>query len=396
MWREVEYAMKDGGMVVFKVSLARAASVLCLVLVCFSASPAEEPVHPTIAPAWVLKDGDSTDSSPALAEDGTIYVGTFKGRLLAVDPDGRKKWEYSTGHEIRSSPAVGTDGTIYIGGRDRNLHAITPAGQMKWQFKTDGWVDASPAIASDNSIIVGSWDGNLYSISPAGGLIWSFKTSAPIVSSAAIGTNGNVCFGSHDGFFYMLEPNGRELWRFKTAGAILSSPALDWGGNAYFASTDGNLYALNPKGEQLWKVHTSSVREGSPVVGRDGRVFLGTGGALWAVRATGEFKRVPFEGETVDTAPVVTAADEVIFLFRNGQACAYTAELEYLWRSVVYSCGNGSPSITADGRLYVPGWVNVLTAVPCRSSLAFTPWPKFRGNLRNTGNLADVPHSVHP
>jgi outer membrane protein assembly factor BamB len=350
---------------------------------------AESPTQ-TIPPRWVFSGEGHSDSSPAIGPDGTIYLGTFKGNLVAVNERGYKKWAYSTGHEIRSSPSVGSDGAVYFGGRDRKVYALTPGGRNRWEFKTGGWVDASPAIATSGAILFGSWDGLFYSVSPQGGLNWSFQTGGPVVSSAAIFTNGNVCFGSHDGWFYTLDSQGQEAWRFKTEGAILSSPALDWAGNAYVTSMDGNLYALSPAGKLLWKVHTGSIKQGSPVLGTNGLVFLGTEGALWAVQPSGQFKRVPFEGETVDTAAVVTAAGEVIFIYRNGQACAYTPELDYRWRSVVYSAGTGSPSMSESGQLYVPGLANTLTAVPCASGLAATPWPKFRGNVRNTGNLTDA------
>jgi outer membrane protein assembly factor BamB len=374
----------------FSKSTARIAGLALLAGVGACAAFADGSVHPTIEPAWVFKADDRCETSPAVALDGTIYIGTFKGSFVAVNSRGYKKWGVAIGHEIRSSAAIAEDGTILFGGRDRNLHALTAGGREKWRFRTGGWVDASPAIATSGAILFGSWDGLFYSVSPQGGLNWSFKTGGPVVSSAAIFTNGNVCFGSHDGWFYTLDSQGRETWRFKTAGAILSSPALDWAGNAYFTSMDGNLYALSPAGKLLWKVHTGSIKEGSPVIATNGTVFLGTEGALWAVPPSGQFKRVPFEGETVDTAAVVTGAGEIIFIYRNGQACAYTPELDYRWRSVVYSAGTGSPSMSESGQLYVPGLANTLTAVPCASGLAATPWPKFRGNVRNTGNLTDA------
>ena len=38
---------------------------------------------------WIFTLNDAgTDSSPALATDGTIYQGTFHGWLLALTPDG--------------------------------------------------------------------------------------------------------------------------------------------------------------------------------------------------------------------------------------------------------------------------------------------------------------------
>ena len=58
------------------------------------------------------------DSSPALAPDGMIYQATFNGRLFAVTPEGKLKWAFQADREIKSSPAIADDGTIYFGSRD--------------------------------------------------------------------------------------------------------------------------------------------------------------------------------------------------------------------------------------------------------------------------------------
>src|SRR6478672_5616067 len=46
---------------------------------------------------WDFEIGDAGPSSPAIAPDGTIYVGSNDHRLYALKPDGTKKWEFRTG-----------------------------------------------------------------------------------------------------------------------------------------------------------------------------------------------------------------------------------------------------------------------------------------------------------
>src|SRR5215472_14272981 len=62
-----------------------------------------------------LAGGYRSDSSPALASDGTIYIGNFYQKLWAIGSNGITRWSFDTGSEIKSSPAVGNDGTIYFG-----------------------------------------------------------------------------------------------------------------------------------------------------------------------------------------------------------------------------------------------------------------------------------------
>jgi hypothetical protein len=47
-----------------------------------------------------------------------------------VNPNGSKKWEFAAGNWIISSPAIGPDGTVYVGSFDGRLYAVhsTSAG----------------------------------------------------------------------------------------------------------------------------------------------------------------------------------------------------------------------------------------------------------------------------
>src|SRR4051794_36091139 len=77
---------------------------------------------------WSYSTGGSIASSPALAADGTIYVGSSDGNLYALNTNGTVRWQYPTGGEVRSSPSVAPDGTIYVGSFDQMLHAVNPDG----------------------------------------------------------------------------------------------------------------------------------------------------------------------------------------------------------------------------------------------------------------------------
>ena len=64
-------------------------------------------------------------SSPAIAADGSVLVGSQDGKLYNVARDGTLRWSYATGDIIFSSPAVAHDGTIYIGSDDDHLYAVS-------------------------------------------------------------------------------------------------------------------------------------------------------------------------------------------------------------------------------------------------------------------------------
>jgi len=82
-------------------------------------------------------------ATPAIAADGTIYVGTAESKhFCALDPrDGDEKWCFKTGGSIYSSPAIGTDGTIYVGSKDGNLYAFyghSALAESSWPMAQGG------------------------------------------------------------------------------------------------------------------------------------------------------------------------------------------------------------------------------------------------------------------
>ncbi|MDU5949810.1 MAG: PQQ-binding-like beta-propeller repeat protein, partial [Paenibacillus macerans] len=111
---------------------------------------------------WSFKTEGRVRSSPAIAADGTIYVGSDDGHLYALTASGEQKWKFAIhGSDfgnpgIYSSPSIGADGTIYVGGDDSYLYAIHPDGTLKWDLKMGSpvFVSPSPAIGADGTIYV--------------------------------------------------------------------------------------------------------------------------------------------------------------------------------------------------------------------------------------------------
>lgn len=63
---------------------------------------------------WAFLDSGPIHASPAIGSDGTIYFGARDARLYAVDPDGEAEWTVRI-RDTLSSPLVAPDGTLYIG-----------------------------------------------------------------------------------------------------------------------------------------------------------------------------------------------------------------------------------------------------------------------------------------
>ena len=65
---------------------------------------------------WSFRSRAFISSSPAIAQDGTIYFGTWDKTFVALDGQtGKPKWKLESPGFITSSSALSRDGTVYIG-----------------------------------------------------------------------------------------------------------------------------------------------------------------------------------------------------------------------------------------------------------------------------------------
>jgi outer membrane protein assembly factor BamB len=102
-------------------------------------------------------------SLPAIAGDGTIYVGT-QAELWAINPNGTIKWQVSLDNPsgANTPPTIGGDGTIYIG--HNSLFAFNPDGALKWSTQLCG---GQGFAALDEPVI--AIDGTIYMIADQAG-----------------------------------------------------------------------------------------------------------------------------------------------------------------------------------------------------------------------------------
>ena len=66
-----------------------------------------------------------TRTSPAIGNNGTIYIASLNNNIYAINSkDGEIKWEVRTGDANLSSPLIDNVGNLYVGSNDGRLYAI--------------------------------------------------------------------------------------------------------------------------------------------------------------------------------------------------------------------------------------------------------------------------------
>lgn len=68
------------------------------------------------------------------------------GHLYAIDSKGYLRWKFKTKDLIESSPVIAEDGTIIVGSGDNKLYAVNSDGTLKWTFTAADAVRSSPDI----------------------------------------------------------------------------------------------------------------------------------------------------------------------------------------------------------------------------------------------------------
>lgn len=255
-------------------------------------------------PLYIHPQFGAAPPSPAVAEDGTIYVGAkgdstvpIYGSLYAINPDGTEKWHLQVTSfnfaEAAGCPSIREEGgqeVIYIGATDYRMCKVkeNPAqngGDLVW-FYTNPYNEASGASAAIADLNVdGDVDviftssamniGHVYAITDMGNdwgdgvttgvELWITTIPGAIVSTPALGYTPvappyqyKVFLGScNRGIYTLAGWDGSILAEYTTGFSLLgvtSSPAVAQPrtapsgapGLVFVGSNDGNLYAFGP------------------------------------------------------------------------------------------------------------------------------------------------------
>tara|TARA_B100000035_G_scaffold25504_1_gene20010 strand:- start:4997 stop:8554 length:3558 start_codon:yes stop_codon:yes gene_type:complete len=357
---------------------------------------------------WNATTGGVIFSSPAIAADGSIYIGSNDNMLHAFNADGTNKWSFETGNWVDSTPSIGPDGTIYVGSWDNKIYALNPDnGNKNWEYETNSYIVASPAIGADGKIYIGSKDSIFYAFESNGSVAWEYFAGEPITSSAALGQDGTIYFGDENGTFHAVNPDGSGKWTYTvdtvtdTNKSILSSPALDLSGNIYFGSGNGNCYSIIDNGENAslnWSFPAFDRVDASPVLGINDEIFfVSRDGYLRSLSTlTGNLNWDAFVGDVFYSSPVVDVNGRTYVIGYTGggenHLFAFDPDGTKVWDTNETDCPfqigglvDSSLALSTDGKLYYGCFDNRLYCLDVGVGPASSDWPMFQRSSRRDG-----------
>lgn len=105
--------------------------------------------------AWSVELSSASPGTPAIGNDGTIYVSGVWGEMVAYSPDGTLLWNYEAIGNV-SSPVVDAEGTIYfLAGKTNHTYALNSDGSEKWV------IDSTYEYIAPGTVSLGV-DGTMY------------------------------------------------------------------------------------------------------------------------------------------------------------------------------------------------------------------------------------------
>jgi RHS repeat-associated protein len=170
-------------------------------------------------------------ATPVVGRFGRIYI-TSGDKLYALDAaTGSEVWNRSLGLCSASSPSVAENGVLYVGtsftgSSFGSLQAWTPEGERLWTFEGIGAVASTATVDRAGNIYFGSNDGNVYALDATGQKLWSYAAGIKVQSSPAIAKGGAILFGA---FSFSVHSVGQGRPRVANGSACTSDSACEAG-----------------------------------------------------------------------------------------------------------------------------------------------------------------------
>jgi len=153
----------------------------------------------------VALEVDTVVAPAAVGLDGTVFLGSWSGDLLAVR-DGAVAWRRLVGAQVYAGCSVGADGRVLVTTRGGHVKAFSATGEPLWSQVLPNGVYGTPAIAQDGLCFVGCNDGRLRALSvETGETIWKERCGRDLRSSPLLTPEGRVLVSCWDYKLYCFD-----------------------------------------------------------------------------------------------------------------------------------------------------------------------------------------------
>jgi hypothetical protein len=227
---------------------------------------------------WSASLDMHASSPPVVHPDGkvSVRVDLAEETLLSTfDPQGQKLHQANIPGRVEGRPALAPDGSVWIGNDSGGLFRVSAEGQLSQVFQARGGIRAMPRIEEDGRVFFGTMKGMVYGLEPDGTKAWEVDLKGMVESRIERMADGTLLVGTFDKVLHALTPEGQSKWQMPLPFA---------GGDALAVSNDGTVYAAG--GRQVLALREGGIqadlgRTGSAEPPADGTIA--TEGDDWVV-----------------------------------------------------------------------------------------------------------------
>ena len=260
-----------------------------------------------------------TDTSPVIAADGTVWVGSSTqdlwavrqgaakaysvgfyfgspviepsgalvfpsgvgGALHGVDAAGNVLFDLPVAATLHTVPARGLDGSIFVGTTGQKMVTMRPSRTLAIADVGAAYSDFETPLVHPSGLVLatvgGGQSAHLAAFDAAGKFVWIVDLQSPAGGSngAAVGPDGLVYASTGDGVttVNVLTQQVTPLPPLSTFRASTRTPSIGADGMVYVAKAD-TLYAVDALGNQVFSVTPGPILGSSPAIGKNGWLYF--------------------------------------------------------------------------------------------------------------------------
>jgi outer membrane protein assembly factor BamB len=306
----------------------------------------------------------------AAPDEQTLYAATLDGSLVALArEDGAKRWTVALGDRVYSTPLVADDGTLYVGSDAKRLVALNAKGEIAWRLEVEGEVDTGATFGKDGSIIVAAGK-ELLSVRRGGDIAWRFAARDKIFTSPAVNADGLVVVGSQDNRVYGIGPGGSLAWSVDLGEDVDGAAAIGDDGAIYVGTDKNEVVRLDARGQVVWRTNVGGFVRGVLSIARNGDVLAGTYGPVprmvrlapdGAIRGAFTIHGTGAKEFGIHGGALEDDEGTIFFGTQDDAAYAIAPDGSIRWRFLTKADVDAPLTMLADGSLVVPSEDGTIT-----------------------------------
>jgi len=318
------------------------------------AAPNDAPIK-----AWEARVGAGRVFAPAVAADGSLFVGSQTG-VAMVASDGTLRWSLRLGL-VSGTPSITPDGRAAVGVQPGQAVIVGDA-RIHHRAVVGGGVRGSPLVLGDGSLVVTAYDQAVHRYDAEGRRLFRTPVAGSVRGMAALSRERIVVPAGHEVLFLTLD--GAVAERGSVGAEIALGPAVADDGSVWVLTADGVLLAVEPDGSVGLRSELG-VRPSlasNLAIASDGTLRLATGdGGVLALGAGGtERWRYDRDGPIVGGV-TLDAQGRVLCVTVGGELLLIGADGQKVWGVSIGGRSDAAP-VLRDRAIYVPTFGGTLQA----------------------------------